>query len=75
MMARLHLCVTAGLPDPAAACFSAMPPPHIPFEQRPWRQQKTLNEQQFKVGLVNRIKPALAQPAASSLGPSPLAWA
>jgi hypothetical protein len=40
----------SGLPEPAVACLSAMPWPHIPVEQRPWRQQRLLNEEEFKVG-------------------------
>eukprot|EP00878_Enallax_costatus_P041452 GHUV01048236.1.p1 GENE.GHUV01048236.1~~GHUV01048236.1.p1 ORF type:complete len:409 (+),score=120.29 GHUV01048236.1:169-1395(+) len=38
-----------GFGDPAVACLSAMPWPHMPMEQRPWRQQKTLSEAEFKV--------------------------
>uniref|UniRef100_A0A383VJE5 Thioesterase domain-containing protein n=1 Tax=Tetradesmus obliquus TaxID=3088 RepID=A0A383VJE5_TETOB len=38
----------AGFPEPAVACLSAMPWPHIPMHQRPWRQQRLLQEQQFK---------------------------
>lgn len=47
--ALLVLVPAAGLPDPAVVCFSAMPWPHIPFEQRPWRQQKALSEEELKV--------------------------
>ncbi|KAF6253165.1 Alpha/Beta hydrolase protein [Scenedesmus sp. NREL 46B-D3] len=38
----------AGFPQPAVACLSAMPWPHIPMQQRPWRQQRLLNEARFK---------------------------
>lgn len=39
-----------GYGDPAVACLSAMPWPHIPMDQRPWRQQNVLDEAEFKVG-------------------------
>ena len=44
MLARME-----GLPMPAAAFLSAFPAPDIPMEQRPWRQQRSLSEEQFKV--------------------------
>ncbi|WIA19313.1 hypothetical protein OEZ85_003946 [Tetradesmus obliquus] len=44
----LLLLQQAGFPEPAVACLSAMPWPHIPMQQRPWRQQRLLQEQQFK---------------------------
>jgi medium-chain acyl-[acyl-carrier-protein] hydrolase len=45
----LQLVRQAGLPLPSAAWLSAMPSPDIPLGQRPWRQQRSLGEQQFKV--------------------------
>ena len=44
MLARME-----GLPMPAAAFLSAFPAPDIPMEQRPWRQQSSLSEEEFKV--------------------------
>jgi hypothetical protein len=38
-----------GLPAPTHAFFSAMPGPLTPQQQRPWRQQRHLDEEQFKV--------------------------
>ncbi len=46
----LRLAKRQGLPMPAAAWLSAMPSPDTPLEQRPWRQQRALDEQQFVVG-------------------------
>jgi hypothetical protein len=40
---------TPGLSAPAHAFFSAMPGPLTPLQQRPWRQQRHLDEEQFKV--------------------------
>lgn len=40
-----------GLPMPVKAFLSAMPHPDIPFEQRPWKQQASLDEAQFQVRL------------------------
>lgn len=36
-----------GIPPPLRVFISAMPPPDIPFNQRPWRQQRTLEEGDF----------------------------
>ena len=44
----LCLCKKHGVPMPQKAFISAMPSPDIPFEERPWRQQKNLDEEQFK---------------------------
>jgi medium-chain acyl-[acyl-carrier-protein] hydrolase len=44
----LQACRNAGVPLPILAFLSAMPSPDIPFEQRPWRQQRLLNEEEFK---------------------------
>lgn len=44
----LVLCRERGVPMPKKAFISAMPSPDIPFEERPWRQQKNLNEEDFK---------------------------
>lgn len=38
----------AGLPPPARWFLSAMPPPDIPHEQRPWRVSAHLDEEAFK---------------------------
>ncbi len=38
-----------GLPMPCKVFISAMPYPAIPFKQRPWKQQATLNEREFQV--------------------------
>lgn len=38
----------AGLPLPLHASLSALCAPDIPFDQRPWRQQRTLGEEDFK---------------------------
>lgn len=38
-----------GLPQPAVACLSAMPWPDMLPAERPWRQQRTLDEQEFIV--------------------------
>lgn len=35
---------------PAAWFVSAMPAPDIPEEERPWSQQRHLDEERFKVG-------------------------
>ena len=43
----LLLCKGKGVPMPQKAFLSAMPAPNIPFEKRPWRQQRGLNEEQF----------------------------
>jgi surfactin synthase thioesterase subunit len=45
----LRLAKQQGLPLPVAAWLSAMPSPDIPLEQRPWRQQRGLEELQFVV--------------------------
>ncbi|KAK9813306.1 hypothetical protein WJX72_012248 [[Myrmecia] bisecta] len=37
-----------GLPMPVKVFLSAMASPNIPEDQRPWRQQRTLNEEEFK---------------------------
>lgn len=44
----LVLCRERGVPMPRQAFISAMPCPDIPFDARPWRQQKNLNEEEFK---------------------------
>lgn len=44
----LLLCKARGVPLPARAFLSAMPSPDIAMEARPWRQQKGLDEAQFK---------------------------
>lgn len=44
----LQACTAAGIPAPRAIFLSAMPAPTIPFPDRPWRQQRTLNDEQFK---------------------------
>jgi surfactin synthase thioesterase subunit len=36
-----------GIPPPLRVFISAMPSPNIPFNQRPWRQQRTLEEADF----------------------------
>lgn len=38
-----------GLPMPCKVFISAMPYPAIPFNERPWKQQATLNEREFQV--------------------------
>ena len=38
-----------GLPMPCKLFISAMPYPAIPFKERPWKQQATLNEREFQV--------------------------
>lgn len=65
----LLVLVPAGLPDPAVVCFSAMPWPHIPFEQRPWRQQKALSEQEFKVSTACIWQHRYLCSLSASLGP------
>ena len=45
-----------GLPMPVKAFLSAMPHPDIPFEQRPWKQQASLDEAQFQVRLRSPYK-------------------
>jgi medium-chain acyl-[acyl-carrier-protein] hydrolase len=44
----LHACRKAGIPPPKAVFLSAMPCPTTPFSDRPWRQQRSLNEDEFK---------------------------
>ena len=44
----LQACHAAGVPPPRAVFLSAMAAPDIPFADRPWRQQRTLNEEDFK---------------------------
>ena len=46
----LLLCQKHGVPMPQKAYLSAMAAPNIPFEDRPWRQQRHLSEEEFKVG-------------------------
>ena len=42
----------AGLPMPVHVFLSAMASPDIPVEKRPWRQQKTLAEDEFKARAI-----------------------
>lgn len=44
----MRLCAVRGLPQPRRAFLSAMASPDIPVDRRPWRQQRTLDEPQFK---------------------------
>lgn len=44
----LILCREKEVQMPQKIFLSAMPSPDIPFDQRPWRQQKNLNEEDFK---------------------------
>ena len=44
----LLLCKARGVPLPQRAFLSAMPSPDIAMDARPWRQQKGLDEAQFK---------------------------
>ncbi|KAL4515951.1 hypothetical protein Ndes2526B_g00665 [Nannochloris sp. 'desiccata'] len=44
----LHACKIAGIPPPKVVFLSAMPSPATPLSDRPWRQQRSLNEEQFK---------------------------
>ncbi len=46
----LRLAQQRGLPMPLKAFLSAMASPDIPWEKRPWRQQRGLSEADFKVG-------------------------
>lgn len=50
----LTLARARGLPMPRRAFLSAMAPPDLPPQQRPWRQQRALPEADFKasVGLI-----------------------
>jgi len=41
--------VRAGLPMPVHLFVGAMPAPNLPAVERPWRQQRLLSEEQFKV--------------------------
>lgn len=50
-----------GLPMPLRLFVSAMPGPDIPFAERPWRQQRHLNETEFKVLPVSFIRCYLVQ--------------
>ena len=50
-----------GVPMPVNAFLSAMPQPDIPFEQRPWKQQASLDEVQFQVGSIALSLYALCQ--------------
>ena len=45
----LRLAQSHGLPMPWKAFLSAMATPDTPLEARPWRQQRTLGEDDFKV--------------------------
>lgn len=45
-----------GLSMPVQAFLSAMPHPDIAFEQRPWKQQASLDEAQFQVTLGSPYK-------------------
>ncbi|GLC55787.1 hypothetical protein PLESTB_001028800 [Pleodorina starrii] len=38
----------AGLPQPRVWCLSAMPYPDVPYDKRPWRRQRTLDDTDFK---------------------------
>lgn len=44
----LRLVRKTGLPMPRKAWLSALASPDLPEPQRPWRQQRTLGEQDFK---------------------------
>eukprot|EP00877_Chromochloris_zofingiensis_P014233 jgi/Chrzof1/9063/Cz03g34210.t1 len=44
----LRMAKQRGLPMPQHLFVSAMPAPDIPFVDRPWRQQRLLNEEKFK---------------------------
>ena len=44
----LLLCKARGVPLPTRAFISAMPSPDIPMKERPWRQQRGLDEEAFK---------------------------
>lgn len=45
----LRLARKTGLHMPRKAWLSALASPDLPEPQRPWRQQRTLGEQDFKV--------------------------
>jgi hypothetical protein len=47
----MRLCAERGLPPPRRAFLSAMASPDIPVDRRPWRQQRTLDEPEFKASL------------------------
>lgn len=47
----LMLARSRGLPMPKHVFLSAMASPDIPEESRPWRKNRTLGEEAFKVGL------------------------
>lgn len=44
----LHACRDVGVPMPRIAFLSGMPSPDIPEDERPWRQQGALGEDEFK---------------------------
>ena len=51
----LRLAQSHGLPMPHKAFLSAMASPDIAFGSRPWRQQRSLAEEEFKVCLLSRV--------------------
>lgn len=53
-----------GLPMPCKVFISAMPYPAIPFNERPWKQQATLDEKEFQEECMQwDVSPALFSPA------------
>ncbi|DBA87618.1 TPA: hypothetical protein ACH3X1_004636 [Trebouxia sp. C0004] len=53
-----------GLPMPCKVFISAMPHPAIPFKERPWKQQATLNERELQEECKQwDVSPALFSPA------------
>lgn len=56
----LMQCRAAGVPMPLVAFISAMPAPDIPVEDRPWRQQRTLNEEDFKARLLYTVSSVMS---------------
>ena len=70
----LQLARERGLRMPAKVFFSAMAAPTIPRQSRPWREQHTLSETQFKVKwLLAKVEDgaSLARTSSDSMkGPS-----
>ena len=54
----LMLARSQGLPMPKQLFLSAMASPDLPVEKRPWRQNSSLDEKQFKVHLSSHAEAA-----------------
>jgi hypothetical protein len=61
-----------GLPMPYKVFISAMPYPAIPFKERPWKQQATLNEREFQVNVTRHGRTSVCHQACNASWPGVL---